>query len=119
MKACPFCKGRATKLLSISTGLVTCQQCGQSYPSDGSSVVGTLSLLNSLIDRMRGIRDDNTSCGRMHACASAERLVEEIKNRITQASDAVARPVSSKQGLSIRDEKRTTIRGYPRDRTRE
>jgi hypothetical protein len=33
MKACPFCRGRATKLVSLSTGLTTCQQCGRSYGS--------------------------------------------------------------------------------------
>ncbi len=32
MRACPKCKGRATKLVNISTGLVTCQQCGHRYP---------------------------------------------------------------------------------------
>lgn len=35
MKSCPFCKGRATKLLSLSTGLLTCQQCGRSYDLPG------------------------------------------------------------------------------------
>lgn len=27
MTVCPKCKGRATKLFSLSTGLYTCQQC--------------------------------------------------------------------------------------------
>jgi hypothetical protein len=36
MKACPFCRGRATKLVSLSTGLITCQQCGRSYEVEGA-----------------------------------------------------------------------------------
>lgn len=38
MKACPKCKGRATKLVSISTGVITCQQCGHQYPTAADRV---------------------------------------------------------------------------------
>lgn len=31
MKACPNCKSRATKIVSISTGLTKCQVCGAEY----------------------------------------------------------------------------------------
>lgn len=30
-KACPECKSRATKMLSISTGMTSCQICGASW----------------------------------------------------------------------------------------
>lgn len=60
MKACPFCRGRATKLVSLSQGTITCQQCGHAYEPGATSF------------------------------------------RVAQAFDAVARPASSKQGLSIR-----------------
>lgn len=35
MIVCPFCKGRATKLASLTTGLLTCQQCDQSFGLPG------------------------------------------------------------------------------------
>jgi ribosomal protein L37AE/L43A len=67
MKACPFCRGRATKLVSLSHGTITCQQCGHAYEAGATSFQ-------------------------------------------QQAYNAVARPASSKQGLSIRvtKEKRPT-----------
>jgi hypothetical protein len=35
VKACQFCRGRATKLVSLSNGLITCQQCQSIYESEG------------------------------------------------------------------------------------
>lgn len=31
MMVCPKCKGRATKLVSLTTGVITCQQCGHQW----------------------------------------------------------------------------------------
>lgn len=85
-------------------------------PKPTPDLPGTLSLLNDLLGRMRGIMNERTDCGRMHQCAAAEQVLHEIKRRIVdglpdqsvsqQAPDAVARPVSSKAGPSIRVAKR-------------
>jgi hypothetical protein len=36
-RVCPNCKGRATKLISLTSGCVTCQQCGRQYALPGSA----------------------------------------------------------------------------------
>lgn len=38
-------------------------------------------LLNELIFRVRGIANDRTDCGRMHAAAATERLINEFRSR--------------------------------------
>jgi IclR helix-turn-helix domain len=149
VKACPFCRGRATKLVSLSSGVITCQQCGRSYtpavkPEKKRPPVSVIdAMFSDLLMGVRGLTNERTDCGRMHMAAGVEKLIADIHARVTrprmvvvcsracanprrdkeqehpgicvcggfltdepEASDAVARPASSKQGLSIRVPKR-------------
>jgi len=57
MIICPACRGRATKLVNISWGTITCQQCGHSWECVMPEPVGTLSnerLLNMIHRWERG-----------------------------------------------------------------
>jgi hypothetical protein len=110
MKACPFCKGRATKLLSISTGLLTCQQCGRSYELPGlkDAVASAVEQANAEMERRflygEGRLNPTGLLGSSPLSdAGAKRLLRAAFDLDEpEAAGAVARSASSKQKLSIR-----------------
>lgn len=71
-RVCPACKGRATKIVSLSDGTYTCQQCGHRYDPLQEAPMGLVLTFYALVDARGHLFDCGAGPGRATLFTSPE-----------------------------------------------